>query len=101
MMPSSAKIRNATVTAADRSAEGKIRQKEREEEDIVAQSMLEEYKLKIEEEKKMKAAADTALKEETNTKEIEEEDIAAQRMSEAEKFKRKEEKNKKETAATA
>ena len=62
MMPSSAKSRNATGIAADRSAERKRLQKEREEEDIAAQRMLKEEKLKIEEEKNMKTAAATALK---------------------------------------
>ena len=37
--------------------------KEKEEEDISAQRMLEEEKLKIEEEKNIKAAADTPSKE--------------------------------------
>ena len=71
-MPSSVKSRNATGTAADRSAEWKCHHKEIEEEDIAAQGMLEDYnlkreeeKLKIKKEKKEKAAADTVSKEET------------------------------------
>ena len=67
-MPSSAKSLNAVVTTVDRLAERKRRQKEREEEEIAAQRMLEEGKLKIEEDDNMKAPAATASKEEAKTK---------------------------------
>ena len=62
MMPLSAKSQNATGTAAYRSAEQNLCQKEREEEDIAAQRMLEEEKLKREEREKTKISAATALK---------------------------------------
>ena len=53
---------------ADISAEQKRRQKERQEEDIVSQCMLEEEKFKREHEKNMKTSATTALKEEAKMK---------------------------------
>ena len=60
--------------------------------------MLEEEKLKREQEKKIKTAADTALKEEAKIKK--EEYIAAHRMLEEEMLKRKQGKKKNSAAAT-
>ena len=50
-MPSSEKSRNAAVTTEDKSEEVKRRHKEREEGDISTQQILEEEKLRIEEDK--------------------------------------------------
>ena len=67
-MKSSPNSQNAAGTTEDRSVERKRRQKEKEEEDIAVQRMLKDEKLKIEEDKKIKALAATASKEEAKMK---------------------------------
>ena len=47
-MPLSANSQYTTGTAADKSSERNLRHKEREEEDIAAQRMLEEERFKLE-----------------------------------------------------
>ena len=70
-MASWAKSRNTIDTSVDRWEERKLHQEEIEEEDIAAKWMLEEEKLKREEDKKMKTSDATSLKEEAKMKDKE------------------------------